>query len=78
MLSHDGLDRLGCFISVVERDGADIVVKHVGLNNAVKKSSTDEAEFTINRCSSASSISPSCCCVMRQGRIGVLKESDGN
>lgn len=78
MLAHDGLDRLGCFISVVKWDRADVVVQYVGLNDAVEESSTDETEFAINCCSSTTSVSPSCWYIMRQGRIGVLKESDGN
>lgn len=65
VLPHDGLNRLGCFISVVKRDRADIVVKDMGLNDAVKEGSTDESEFPIDCCSSTSSVGPSCRCVMR-------------
>jgi len=78
MSAHDLLDRLSCLIGVVEGDSRDIVVKNMGLNNTMKKLSTDETKFTINCGCSTSSIGPGFSCVVRKRWVGVLKECDGN
>lgn len=78
MLAHDWLDSLGGFIGVVEWDGANIVVKDVGLDNAVEKSAADEAELTVNGCSSSSDVVPALTGIVRKRAVGVLKKSDGN
>ena len=72
------LDGFGSLVGVVERDGRNKVVKDVRLYNAVHEGPTDEAEFTINRCSSTASEVPGCVFVMREGRIGMLKVGDCN
>ena len=72
------LDGFGSLVGVVERDGRNKVVKDVRLYNAVHEGPTDEAEFTINGCSSAASEVPSCVFVMREGGIGMLKVRDCN
>ena len=54
------------------------MVKDVCLYNTVHQGPTDEAEFTVNGCSSAASEIPSCVLVMREGRIGMLKIGDCN
>ena len=36
MLAHNWLDGLGGFVGVVEGDGADVVMKDVGLDNSVE------------------------------------------
>jgi hypothetical protein len=78
VLSHDRLDRLGGLIGVVEWNRANIVVKNMGFNDAVKESSTDEAKFSIDCCSSSAGVGPGCWCVVRQCGIGVLEEGDGH
>lgn len=55
---------LGSLVGVVERDGRNKVVKDMRLYDAVHKGPTDEAELTIDRCSSATSEVPSCVFVM--------------
>lgn len=78
VLAHDGLDGLGGFVGVVEGDGGDVVVEHVRLDNAVEELATDETEFAIDRGGSTAGIGPAGGRVVGQGRVGVLKESDGN
>lgn len=78
MLSHDLLDGLGGFVGVVEGDGADVVVKHVGLYDAVEELSTDEAKFTIDGRGCSTDIVPGFWGVMREGWVGMLEESDCN
>lgn len=65
MLSHDGLDRFSCLIGVVKGNRADIVVKNMGLNDAVKKGSTDETKLSIDCCSGTTSVGPSSWCIVR-------------
>ena len=52
------------------------MVKDVGLYNAVHEGPTDEAEFTVNGCSSAPSEVPSWVLIVGQGRISMLKICD--
>jgi hypothetical protein len=65
VLSHHRLDCLGCFIGMVERNRADVVVENVGLNNAVKEGSADETKLAIDGCSCTTSVVPCCWCVVR-------------
>ena len=78
MLAHNLLDSLGGLIGVVERNCRHVVVKDVGLNDAMQKGTANESKFTIDRSSGTTSICPSCRIVMGESGIGVLKISDGN
>jgi hypothetical protein len=78
MTTHNWLDGFGGFICVVERDGADVVVKNVGLDDAVEESAADETKFTINCCSSSTNIVPAFGRVVRKRWVSVLKVGDGN
>lgn len=78
MAAHDGLDRLGRFVGVVEWDGRDVVVEDVGFDDAVHQGAADESEFAIDGCGGATSEVPGITGVVRQRRVGVLEESDGN
>ncbi len=78
MTTHDLLDGLTGFVGVVERNGADIMVKDVGFDNAMEELSSDEAELAINGCRRTSSVSPARGGVMRKRGIGVLQESNGH
>jgi hypothetical protein len=78
MLSHDGLDGLGGLISVIEGNGADVMVKDMSLNDAVKQVSADETHLTVNCRSSATDEVPLLGSIVRQGRVGVLKKGNGN
>jgi hypothetical protein len=78
VLTHHLLDSLGGFISVVEWNGADIVVADVGLDDSMEQLATDKSEFAVNRCCSTTGEVPGLVVVVRQGRIGVLQESDGH
>lgn len=48
VVAHDGLDGLSSLVSVVERNGRDVVVKDVGLDDTVEKVATNEAELAVN------------------------------
>ena len=78
MTTHDRLDGLGSLIGVVERNGADVVVKNVGLDDTVKKSASDESEFTIDGCCGSTNIVPALARVVRKSWVGVLEEGDSN
>lgn len=73
---HHLLDSLRCLVGVVERDGADVVVKHVCLDDPVQKLTTDEAELTVDSGGGATDEVPGLGVVVRELRVGVLEESD--
>lgn len=58
MTSHNWLDGLGCLVRVVEWDGADVVMKNVGLDNAVEELTTDETKLTVDGGSGAADVVP--------------------
>lgn len=76
MLAHDWLDGLCGLISMVERDGANIVVQDVGLDDAVEQLAADEAEFAVNGRCGATSVGPCRGSVVGKRRVGVLEEGD--
>lgn len=78
VLAHDFLDGLGGFLGVVERDGADVVVQHVRLDDAVQKVPTDEAKFTVDRGSGTAGEGPRFVGVVREAGVGVLQVRDGH
>jgi hypothetical protein len=76
MLAHDRLDGLGGLISVVERNGADVVVQDMGLDDAVEELTTDEAKFAVDCCGGSTSVGPGRGCVVGESWVGVLEEGD--
>lgn len=78
VLAHDWLDRLSSLVGVVEWDGRNVVMKNVSLDDAVKKVATDETKFTVNGSGSTTCESPGVAFVVRERRVGVLKEGDGD
>jgi hypothetical protein len=78
MLAHDRLDGLSGLIGVVERNGGDIMVKNVGLNDAVEKLTSNETEFTVDSCGSSTGISPGLSIVVRKSWVSVLEVGDSN
>ena len=78
VLAHDGLDGLGGLVGVVEGDGADVVVQHVGLDDAVEEVAPDEAELAVDGCSGAADEVPDLGVVVGEGGVGVLEEGDGD
>ena len=78
MLAHDRLDGLGCLVCVVEWNCRDVVVEDVRFDDAVKKVSTNEAELAIDCGCGATGEIPSVTFVVRQRRVGVLKEGNRN
>lgn len=78
VLAHNWLDSLGSLISVVKWDGRDVVVKNVGLDNAVKEGTANETEFTIDRSSRTTNVVPALAGVVRKSWVSVLEEGDGN
>ena len=78
VLTHDGLDGLGSLVGVVKRDGAHVVVKNMGFDDAVEKMAADEAKVTVNGGSGSTDKSPRLWLIVRERRVRVLKEGDGN
>lgn len=78
MPAHNGLDGLRSLVSTVEGNAADVVVQNVSLDNAVEQVATDEAKLAVNGCSGTLDEGPFFTGIVRQGRIGVLEEGDGN
>ena len=78
MLSHDRFDCLRGLVGMIEWNRANIVVQHMGLNDPVKESPTDESKFSINGRRGTPGISPSRWGVVRNCGVGVLEEGDTN
>ena len=76
VLSHNRLDGFRRLISVVEWNGGDVVVKDVGLNDAVEDVAAYEAEFAVDGCGSATNVGPGIAEVVGERRVGVLEEGD--
>lgn len=76
--AHDRLDGLGGLVSVVEGNGADIVVQNVGLDDTMQQVAADEAELTIDGCSGALDKGPLLAGIVGQSRVGVLEEGDSD
>ena len=78
MLTHDRLDGLGGLIGVVERNGADVVVENVSLDDAVKKGAANESKFTVDSCCGATDVVPALTRVVGQSWVGVLEVGNSN
>jgi hypothetical protein len=78
MFAHNRLDGFRGLVCVVEGNCGYIVVEDVSFDDSVEESTADEAEFAINGCGRSASEIPSSRFIVREGRIGVLEESDGN
>jgi hypothetical protein len=78
VLAHYGLDGLGGLVSVVERDGADVVVQDVRLDDAVEQLTPDEAELAVDGGGGAADEVPLIRRVVRQRGVGVLEEGDAD
>lgn len=76
--AHDGLDGLGGFVGVVEGDGADVVVEHVGFDDAMEELAADEAEFAVDGGCGAARVGPAGGGVVGERGVGVLQEGDGD
>jgi hypothetical protein len=63
---------------MVERDGTNVVMEHVGLDNAMEKGSSDESKFTINGCCGTTDVVPAFTSVVGKSWVSVLEISDGN
>jgi hypothetical protein len=78
VVAHDTLDGIAGFVGVVERDVADVVVQHVGLDDAVEDVAADEAEVAVDGGRSAAGEVPDFRLVVGESGVGVLEESDGD
>jgi hypothetical protein len=78
MTAHDRFDGFGCLVSVVEGDGADVVVKDVGFNDTMEESAADKTKLAIDCRSGSTDIVPAFGRVMGKGGISVLKVGDCN
>lgn len=78
MLAHDLLDGLGGLVGVVEGDGGDVVVEHVGLDDAVEELAADEAHLAVDGGGGAADEVPLLRVVVGEGGIGVLEVGDGD
>ena len=78
MAAHDGLDRLACLVGVVERDGANVMVQDMSLDDAVEEVAPDEAHLSIDRCSSPASEGPGVWRIVGKTWVSMLEVGDGN
>lgn len=78
VITHDWLDGLGSFISVIEWNSGDKVVKDMSLNDTMEELSSDKSEFTVDGSSSATGKVPSLGVVVGEGGVSVLEEGNGN
>jgi len=78
MAAHDGFDGFGGLVSVVEWDGAHVVVEDVGFDNSVQERTADETEVTVDGCSSTTDVVPALGRVVGKRWVGVLQVGDGN
>jgi len=78
VLAHHWLDGLSSLVSVIERDGGDVVVEDVGLDDAVEEMATNEAKFAVDRSGGTTNVVPGFGRIMGEGWVGVLEEGDGN
>lgn len=78
MPAHNWLDSIGCLISVVKWDGGNVVVKNVGLDDAVKEGTANETEFAVDGSSCPTDVIPALTSVVRKSWISVLEEGDSN
>ena len=76
VLSHHLFNSFGSLIGIVERNNRHVVMKNMGLDDAMEEGTTDETKLPINRCSGATSVCPGMRIVMRKSRIGVLEICD--
>ena len=74
--AHDLLDGFAGFVSVVEGDGADIVVENVGFDDSVEDVAADETEIAINGCCGTTGEVPHFWRVVGETRVSVLKVCD--
>ena len=78
VLAHDGANGVGSFVGIVKGNGAYVVVQDVSLDDAVQEVTADEAHLAVNGGSGATNKVPLVGRVVRQGRVGVLEEGDGD
>lgn len=78
VLAHDLLDGLGGLVGVVEGDGGDVVVEHVGLDDAVEERAADEAHLAVDGGGGAADEVPFFGVVVGEGGVGVLEVGDGD
>ena len=76
--THDGLDGFGGFVGVIKGNGRHVVVKNMGLDDAVEKLAADETKLAVNGCGRATGIGPRAGLVVRKGGVSVLKECNGH
>jgi hypothetical protein len=78
VLAHDGANGVGSLVGIIKGDRADVVVQDVSLDDAVEEVTANEAHLTVNGGSGATNIVPLFGGVVRQGRVGVLEEGNGD
>lgn len=78
VVAHDALDGIAGLVGVVEGDVADVVVQHVGLDDTVEDVAADKAEVAVNGGGSTAGEVPHFGLVVREGRVGVLEEGNGD
>ena len=78
VLAHDWLDGLGGLIGVVERNGGDVVMEDVSLDDTVEELATNESKLTIDGSGGTTGKVPRVCVVVRKRWVSVLKVGDGD
>lgn len=74
--AHDGLDGFRGFVGVVERDGGDVVVQDVRLDDTVQQLSSDETELSVDGGGGSAHVVPASTGVMRKRGVSVLEVGD--
>ena len=76
VLSHNWLNSLRSFVGIVEWDGGDVVMKDVGLDDAVEDVAANEAELSVDGGGGTADVGPGFAGIVGKGRVGVLEEGD--
>lgn len=78
VLAHHLLDGLARLISMVEWDGAHIMVQNMGFDDAVEKVTANPAKVAVDGGSCTTSEVPDLGFIVRESRVGVLQVGDGD
>ena len=61
---------------MVERNGRNVMMKHVGFDDAVEESAANESEFAVNGCGGSTNVVPAFGGIVGERRVGVLQVGD--
>ena len=73
MFSHDGLDRFGSFVSMIEGDSGDVMVEDMHVGDTMHDSVREEGDVAVDGGGGATGKGPGFGFVVWKGGIGVLE-----